>query len=251
MLKNKTKTLIETHFAEANDKYTGLSLSIDDEGASITGALKFDATYNRVRLSDTYDVEIVVPKSYPEDPPKARETADRIPADFHTNPDGFACLTTPLEIRKQFNRQPDLIGFIDHLLIPYLFGYTHLLKYNFLPFGEFDHGYEGVNQSYAGLIEKYREAFSVDDDIEVMGLLKVISEDNYRGHHDCPCGSSLKLRDCHGPAILEIKKSQSAQYFFEEYINLLFFIYEEVDKIPKELISIRLLKLLDKVIGVS
>ena len=248
MLKNKTRGLIESHFAEANAKYTRLSLSIDDDGASITGALKFDAIYNRVRLADTYDVEIVVPKSYPENPPKARETGDRIPTDFHTNPDGFACLTTPLEIRKQFNRQPDLIGFIEHLLIPYLFGYTHLLKYNFLPFGEFDHGPAGENQFYADLIEKYQEIFSVDDDAVLMSLLKVLAEDNYRGHHDCPCGSLQKLRDCHGPALLEIKNCQSSQYFFEEYMNLLFFIYEEADKIPKELISMRLLKLLEKVV---
>ncbi len=243
----KTRALIERHFAEASTKYRGLSISFCDEGATISGVLDFDTIPNRVRLVDSYNVEIIVPKNYPKVPPKAREIGGRIPSDFHTNPDGFACLTTPLEIMRQFSKQPDLIGFIEHLLIPYLYGYTHLMEYNFLPFGEFDHGDEGKRQSFAEILSNYKILFSVDEDSEVLSLLRVLAEDNYRGHHKCPCGSLKKLRDCHGPALLEIKGNHPVSYFFEEYFYLLLHVHGEPEKWQKQIINDRFLKIFKKV----
>lgn len=239
--------VVKEHFAEAKAKYTGLTLTFKEESASITGALAFKATYNDVCIADTYDVEIIPPSDYPNTPPTAKETGGKIPDDFHKYPNGNLCLAAPLEVRKQFNRQPDIIGFIERLLVPYLYSFSHKLKYNYLPYGELSHGGPGLFESYRELLESYKSKFRVTSDMGVMSLLKILAEDNYRGHMDCPCGATTNIRKCHGTVLLELKKQQTKKYFFEEYFNLLFYLFPEVKDTPRELISKRLLADLRKV----
>ncbi len=241
ILEDKFTVVVKEHFSGAKNKYTGLTLTFKEETASITGALAFEATYNDVWIADTYDVEIIFFSDYPDTPPNAKETGGKIPADFHKYPDGDLCLAAPLEIRKQFNRRPDLLGFIEHLLVPYLSSYSHKLKYYYLPYGELSHGGVGIAESYRELLDSYKIKFDVSLDMEVMKLLKILAEDNYRGHLDCPCGGPSNLRKCHGSALLELKKQQTPMYFFEEYLNLLFYLFPKVKGTPRELISKRLL----------
>lgn len=238
--------VVKQHFAEAKNKYIGLTLTFKYESAFITGSLAFEATYNDVCIADTYNVEIILPSDYPDTPPTAKETGGKIPDDFHKNPGGFLCLAVPIEVRKQFNRRTDIIGFIEHLLVPYLYSYSHKLKYNYLPYGELSHGVVGLSESYRELLNSYKNKFDVSSDIEVMSLLKILAEDNYRGHLDCPCGGSTNLRKCHGAVLLELKKQQTKKYFFEEYFNLLFYLFPEVKDTPRELISKKLLADLKK-----
>ena len=238
--------VVKEHIAEANAKFAGLTLNFKDEIAFIAGPLAFEATYNYVRISDTYDVEIIPPSDYPNIPPTAKETGGKIPDDFHKYPNGNLCLAAPLEVRKQFNRQPDIIGFIERLLIPYLYSFSHKLKYNYLPYGELSHGERGLSESYRELRESHKSKFNVTSDMEVVGLLKILAEDNYRGHIDCPCGAPTNLRKCHGTVLLELKKHQTKKYFFEEYFNLLFYLFPEVKDTPRELISKKLLDGLKK-----
>ena len=245
-MEDRFTVVVKEHFAKAKAKHTGLTLTFKDESASITGALAFEATYNDVCIADTYDVEIILPSDYPNTPPTTKETGGKIPDDFHKNSGGYLCLAAPIEVRKQFNRRPDIIGFIEHLLVPYLYSYSHRLKYNYLPYGELSHGEVGISESYRELLESYKSKFNVSSDIEVVRLLKILAEDNYRGHLDCPCGGPTNLRKCHGTALLELKKQQTKKYFFEEYFNLLFYLFPEVKDTPRELISKRLLADLKK-----
>ncbi len=246
MLKNKFATVVKNHFNQAKAKYTDLALTFQDKCATITGTITFKATYNGVSLSGAYDIEIALPSDYPDMPPAAKETGGVIPADFHKNDNGSLCLAAPIEVRKQFNKQPNLIGFIDHLVVPFLYSYSHKTKYNYLPYGELSHGEEGLAESYRALLESYKDRFNVFSDIEVLELLKVIAESNYRGHLSCPCGSFFKLRECHGKALLKIMRQQTNDYFIEEYFSLLFFLYPEVKDWPRKLISRRLIAGLKK-----
>lgn len=245
-MEDRFTVVVKEHFAKAKAKHTGLTLTFKDESASITGALAFDATYNDVCIADAYDVEIILSSDYPNTPPTAKETGEKIPDDFHKISGDYLCLAAPIEVIKQFNRRPDIIGFIEHLLVPYLYSYSHKLKYNYLPYGELSHGEVGISESYRELLESYKSKFNVSSDMEVMSLLKILAEDNYRGHLDCPCGGPRNLRKCHGTALLELKKQQTKKYFFEEYFNLLFYLFPEVKDTPRELISKKLLADLKK-----
>ena len=65
-----------------------------------------------------------------------------------------------------------------------------------------------------GILEYYKELFSVQDGWQVLGLLKILADDNYKGHTLCPCGSGQKLRNCHGNLLREIKEYQKPADFY-------------------------------------
>ena len=84
--------------------------------------------------------------------------------------------------------------------------------------------------------------FGVSSELSTVSLLKVLAEDNYRGHLDCPCGSGERLRNCHGQVLLNIKNQQSKKSFFTEYFNLLFYLFPDAKDVPQKLISKRFLQ---------
>lgn len=239
-MKNSFTELLNQHFVEAKNKYTGLTLTLKDETVTITGPLRFAASYDGVSITDTYDIEIILPDDYPKTPPSARETRGKIPGDFHKLHNGKLCLASPLETRKQFIRQADILGYIENLLVPYLYCYSHKLKYNFLPYGDLSHGESGLFEACREILNSYKTKFKVSSDIEVMKLLKILAEDNYKGHLKCPCGSTNILRKCHGKVLLELIKQQNKNFFLEEYFWLLTYLFPQPKDIPKELISKRL-----------
>jgi len=233
-LESNGRKRLKENFSEAHEKYTDLTLAYEKEAPIVRGDLKFTAEYESISLNDIYKIEIVIPVDYPNSPPLVKETGGKIPRDFHKYPDGYLCLAAPLEVRQKFNQNKTLLGFIDSLLIPYLYSYSFLLKYNKLPYGELSHGFEGILESYKGI-------FGVSSEIDTMSLLKVLAEDNYRGHINCPCGSGERLRNCHGQVLLKIKNQQSKKSFFTEYFNLLLYLFPDVKDAPRKLISKRLL----------
>lgn len=107
-------------------------------------------------------------------------------------------METPFRVQKIFSECETMLSFIDKLVAPYLFSYSYYVINEKLPFGEHKHGAEGI-------LEDYKKEFGVTEDLEVIRLLQILAEDKFRGHHPCPCGSSKKLRNCHGQNILSLK----------------------------------------------
>jgi hypothetical protein len=245
-LKVKTKQTIKNHFKEARAKYPGLELAFENNCATVYGPLSFEATYDGICLSGQFDVKIILPSTYPEFLPSAFETGKKIPYDFHKHDGGSLCLASRIGFLKQYQKKPDLLGYIDNLLIPYLYTFVHKEKYNYLPYGELSHGQKGLDESYRPILKAYRDKFKVASDLEVLKLLKVLAEGNYRGHLACPCGSSDKLRNCHGQSILDIKKQYPTDYIFKEYFNLLSYLYPNAKDTPQYLLSERLFARLRK-----
>jgi len=199
-----------------HSRFPDLLLEKRAEGAFVvTGALSFRMEHEQREILDSYEVEIRVPPSYPQSPPAVKEVGGRIPKDFHTHADDETlCLGAPLAVSMAFAQHPTLLGYIERQVVPFLFGYSYKAKYGAMPFGELPHGTPGI-------LQYYRELFGVDQNMKTLGLLKILADGNYRGHMPCPCGKGPKLRNCHGPQLLEIKKHRSPEWFVNECVTLL------------------------------
>jgi len=202
MITNEEKNnAIIQEISELIATYSGLSYWSDDNGNYIVfGKLIFKATYNEKSIKEEYDVEIIINDKYPDSLPSVKEIGHRIPRDFHQyKEEGLLCLGAPLDMKRQFNKKRTLLGFVENLIIPYLYSYSIKENKGIMPYGELSHGVEGI-------LESYKELLGIDNDFVVLRFLKILSDDNYRGHIDCPCGSNKKLRNCHGNILINRHK---------------------------------------------
>jgi len=234
-------TTLQEHFEDLAQAYKGLTLYANKDGLSrVLGKLKFCIQDGQITIEDAFEIELLIPENYPSDPPVAFETGGRIPGDFHKYSDKSLCLGTLLEIHTKFKNNPTLLGFVRELLIPFLYLFCYYEKYGKFPYGEHAHGGQGI-------LEFYRLIFHTDSDIATLGLQKILAENNYRGHHDCPCGSEKKLRHCHGNQILEIIKYQNQDNFIEDYIRSIDFFKKSGYKLPLSFNSEKIKKRLSKI----
>lgn len=217
-------TILFEQFIELQSKYPRLRLTQDEKGLFvIRGELDFAASFEDVCIEDSYSIEIILPNDFPNTPPRIIESNNRIPSGYHMFTDGTLCLGTPVAVKKTFFQTPTLIGFVANNVIPYFYGYSYKCKYGSLPFGELSHGSSGIR-------EFYQEYFDVYDPEKLLGLLEILAKNNYRGHHNCPCLSGKKVRNCHGMCLLELLKWRSSAEFMAEYYGIAKILLEEKEK---------------------
>lgn len=232
---NVRQVVIQKHFIELSKHSPGLALTKGDYDLWIVrGILDFSATYEDVTIRDKFETELSIPEDYPDTPPVAKETGRRIPKEFHTNQEGSLCLGAPLEIRMKFSRNPSLLGFVNEQVIPFLFSFCYWEKNGEMPFDELPHGGKGI-------IEYYAQLFNVTSDMITIELLKILAEDNYRGHHYCPCNSGKIVRHCHGEILRKIGAYQNQDEFLYDYIQCLTHLQESGQKLPESLFSKKLM----------
>lgn len=226
--------LIRSHCEELTAKYTGLMFDISAGEYVVKGFLRFSASAKEVGIPEVfqgdYQIAISIPRDYPKSYPCVREVGGKIDTGFHINPDGTLCLGAPIAIRKTFDKNPTLIGFVESCLIPFLYSYEYKLKYGKLPFGELSHG-------DLGIVEHYRSSFNVADDYALLGLLKILADESYRGHLECPCGSKQRLRNCHGEQLLDLKPHQSQNAFLMDYVTVMGTVLKNGTPIPRAVLS--------------
>ncbi len=232
--------LVLRQVQELQERYGDLSCVSDEARPFVVkGTLAFSAQYVGVSVQDEYEVAIIIPEDYPDTPPVVKETGGRIPKHFHLNPDGTLCLGTPLEVKRKFGEEHSLLGFVENLLIPFLYSHSFKQEYGEMPFGELSHGIEGI-------LESYEEVFGVNDDFAVLGFLRILADDNYRGHMPCPCGSDAKLRNCHGRLLVELKETQNQKQYLGECLAVANLMIKRGQEIPKSLIPKSFLKRVKK-----
>jgi len=195
---NSPNPLVEAHFAELITQYDQLTLAWSDGNQLVQGLLEFKASYNNITIQDSFQVKILIPSDYPDNPPVAKEIAGRIPSVFHSNHDGL-CLAAPIEIRRKFSENSTLLKFVNALLIPYLFAFCYWEEHGVMPFGELSHGSKGI-------MEYYLEFFKVHSETAVLNLLRALVSGNYKEHQKCPCGSGIIIRFCHAEYFRKLKK---------------------------------------------
>ncbi|MCL4519851.1 MAG: hypothetical protein M1587_11720 [Thaumarchaeota archaeon] len=121
--------------------YPGMSIAPSRGPATVVkGTFSFTAgTNGSPKISDSYELRIEIPGDFPRDLPKVTETGSKIPrdGDHHVNLDGTICMGSPLRLLVMLSKKPDLVGFAEICLVPYLYGISdNLLNKSALPFGE-------------------------------------------------------------------------------------------------------------------
>ena len=244
-MEETTALLVMSQMTEVQAQHPSLELMLNSGEVRICGEIGFCFDHNSRTIEDAYQVEIHIPDDYPDSPPMAFETGKKIDESFgHFLTDGSLCLGAPLEIRRKFLQHKNLLRFINDLLVPYLFSYSWKRDYGETPFGELAHGWKGIRQYY-------KDLFRVENYVAVLGLLKVLADDNYRGHLPCPCGAESIVRRCHGSQLRELSSFQSCDQFSWDAIV----VYETLSEnertvaIGRNLLPKRLLKKMNRVAG--
>ena len=212
--------------AELTSVHKGLSHVVEhDAHTLVSGALGFEASADGLEtISESFDVELSVPRAFPERFPQVRETGGRIRADYeHRNREGTLCLAVPIEERRVFLDQPTLLGYVDGLLVPYLYGYSFWTKHGFHPFDEAPHGSEGI-------LRHYVDTLGVPDPVAALAVISFLFEHGYRGHHPCPCGSGCRVRVCHGPALRALHDQHTPETLRADFAAILGVCFVQFEK---------------------
>ncbi len=190
-------------------------------GMCLRGKFRFKANvFDCDEIDDTYRLEIMVPDKFPQDIPRAKEIGGRIPrnGEFHLHPDGILCLGSPLRLLKKVHGAPDLNGFADKCLVPYLYAVScKMIHGEDFIFGELDHGIKGIVDDYAvmlGLNGKQQ----VTQAVQLLGVQKRIAN-----KMPCPCGCGKRLGACpFHHQLNEFRKMAPASWFKTHADQLLF-----------------------------
>lgn len=208
------ENLIKSEFEVFSKSYPGFILIKNEDGSyTLKGNLTFEADYEDETIADTFGIEILIPNGYPDLEPTLFETGGRLPDDYHMYKEGFRCLGAPLAVKKKFFQNKTILGFVNDNVVPYLYSFCYKQKHGEMPYGELSH-------LALGIIEYYQEEFHIDDTMSILGLLRILAENDYRGHLPCPCGSNIKLRQCHGDKLRELNKYQTPEGFLLDYIRI-------------------------------
>lgn len=232
--------LIESQYLDSKIKYPGLSLIQSENIPIVRGPLDFSAEFDSETINSIFTVEITFPDNFPKYPPIAKEVGGCIPQEFHKFSNECLCLGAPAIVNMNFAKDPTLLGFIEKILIPYLYSFCYWEKHGVMPYGEL-HGEEGI-------FESYKELFKTSSDYVTLQLLKILAEDNYRGHLPCHCKSGKKVRNCHGTVLLEIKKHTLKERFVFDFLCYYIYLQKSGKKIPSTLLSKKIQKTVNKMI---
>jgi hypothetical protein len=235
MNEDERSALIQEHFKDLQTKYPELDLRQNCFGGWIVrGPLRASAVYdNKEFVIEDVVIELTLPSIYPDAFPVVKETTG-LTKDFHTNDDGTLCLGSPLAVKATFKKNATLVGFVENSVIPFFFSFFYWKECGELPYGELSHGAKG-------LLEYYQDIFDVSSGDKVVGLLRILADDDYRGHLPCPCGSNAIVRRCHGDTLREIAGLQTSQQFYLDHLFIAIYLREKGKTIQKEHLSKRLL----------
>ena len=179
-----------------------------DGSLRLRGELEVRATGpDGTTVDDVFQIELAVPPEFPRVPPDVRETAGRIPDTFHKLGAGRFCLGSPTAVRLQLLAAPTLCGFIERLVVPYLFGFSFFEKYGRMPYGELEHGTEGIRQHFA-------ELFGMPTRAAADGMVRLaVMPKRIANKHPCPCGSGRRLGRCHNRAVNRQRRLLGRKWF--------------------------------------
>lgn len=173
-------------------RYPGLRVKPQTNGSLLlVGDFDFHARFRDSEIIDSYLIEIEVPDGFPFELPRVREVGGRIPADFHRYQDGSLCLGSPIRLRLHAGAKQDLASFAEKCILPYLYGFSYKEQYGAPPFGELEHGHDGIIQDLKSILN-FRDEKTCVDLLRLAGL-----ERRKANRHPCPCGSGLRVGRCH------------------------------------------------------
>ena len=217
---------LRKQIAGLNGVHNGLKHVVEHDAETLlSGTLDFEASADGLEsISASFEIELTIPHVFPDRLPRAKELGSSIQTDYgHLNPDGTLCLAVPIEERRVFFERPTLLGFVDRLLVPYLYGYCFWSKHGYHPFDEAAHGCEGI-------LSHYVDTLGLRGPLGALAIICFLFEHGYRGHHDCPCGNGRKVRECHGPALRALHDHHTPETVRHDFLAIFGICFAEFQK---------------------
>ncbi len=146
-----------------------------------------------------YRIAILLPDNYPRRIPRMYCNDRKLligNIDRHIMSDGSACLGVNAEISQKWRSNPRIIFFLNEFVAPFLVWQTYYDEHGHPPpWGQRSHYDQGVLEFYSELL-----GITVGQNVEA--FMRLLAHKNQpKGHEECPCGSALRLRDCHSELI--------------------------------------------------
>lgn len=205
----------KTQFELVAQKYPSLSVKTGKDGYLLTGTVTLNSEFANVPLYDEYNLEIEIPCDFPNSIPTVKDINGDVPKDLkHFYVSGELCLGASCDLYEYLDNHINIVDFINDIVMSYLYTASYYKRYGSTPFGERSHK--------KGVEEAYMERYAVNDKETLISLLKYVAGIyEYRGHLQCPCGSGLKLRSCHGHLILKDIQSRHSNKYRTDAYNLI------------------------------
>jgi hypothetical protein len=187
--------------ADLRTNYPDLHVFVVNERVQVRGCFP---VVDSGRVLDRFNVEIDLPSDYPRRVPGVREVGGRIPRhiDCHVQSDGRACLFFPEERWRVWPEGSTFLEFLDGPVRGFFIWQSLRSLGADCPFGERAHG-------ELGALEYYTETLGSDDPQFIVGCLDRLSQPGFkgfRGHWPCPCGSGVRIRNCHPGLLADMHK---------------------------------------------
>ena len=177
------------------------------EAHVLVGTFHLNATYDQRTIEDEFRLEFRLFPDPMDHQPEVRELGDRIPVAFHTLVGGALCVGSPMRIREVLAGTQPIWRYVEHLLIPYLYGFCHRERFGTMPYGELDHG-------VAGLLDDYRRLFGFATDPACREALRLLAlKKRIANKSPCPCGSGRRLGRCHHLRLNRLRERHGRSWF--------------------------------------
>lgn len=147
-----------------------------------------------------YKIEIFVPVGYPRAEPRLYEVGGRIPRqpDRHVNVGDGSCCVTVWENWLACAQDTSFSAYMSGPVHEYFLGQFIVENGGQWPFGERAHYLEGMEEAYADAL---KGEMPIQD---VRYALRLLTREWPKGHWLCPCGSGLKVRQCHRDELMNL-----------------------------------------------
>lgn len=192
-----TKPQAEEQIGQLLQLYPLLTIVQQAENQQVLrGTINIYRTSEGYTLNKDYGVELIIPIGS-DSLPTVKDISNSISKAYpHRYGNGELCLETDTYIKTFFINGFDLVKWMKDFVEPYYFSYEYYTRYGEFPFGERPHAYGGIIDTYS----QFFGGASIETTCKIMRY--IVDTSKYRGHHTCPCGSGLRLRNCHGKYIL-------------------------------------------------
>lgn len=201
--------------------YPGLEYGIDKEKDCfyVAGVLHISATYKEHSIQDSYLIRIDVPWDFDlHHVPLSYELAGRIPQKFHHYQNGNLCLGVCIAVYEKLKPNCSLLGYIDNVLVPYLFAYSYYEKIGKMPFGNAGHDKDAMLLYLQDHFPNVRTNRFLDF------IIYMYMPQLYGSHRPCLCGSGHPMRYCHLAsikALMDTYPKVYLRYDIQEYVRQL------------------------------
>jgi len=184
------------------ERYPELIAISEDGNVIIRGSFPI---VHEGEVLDRFSIELRIPRNFPDSIPILRETSGRIPRilDRHINANGESCPLVPEEWLLLLREERTIPSFLDGPVRNFFLFQALKERGESWPWGERPHGRRGLLQSYA-------EMLGIAEDL-VPAYLYCLSRNELKGHLDCPCGSSKRLRSCHIEQVRDLRDKISVE----------------------------------------